>query len=111
MQPEEQELSISSIQVRIKPLVQRMVKAYILIKAKVGKEENVLREVLGLSVTEEAHKVFGPYDIVAEVRGRDMETLIEIITEKVRKIDGIEDTQSILVIDSEIDISSTNFMT
>jgi DNA-binding Lrp family transcriptional regulator len=88
-----------------------MVKAYILIKAKVGTEENVLREVLGLSVTEEAHKVFGPYDIVAEVRGRDMETLIEIITEKVRKIDGIEDTQSILVIDSEIDISSTNFMT
>ncbi len=97
--------------VKIKSLVPRMVKAYILIKAKVGKEENVLREVLGLSVTEEAHKVFGPYDIVAEVRGRDMETLIEIITEKVRKIDGIEDTQSILVIDSEIDISSTNFMT
>ncbi len=97
--------------VKIKPVVQRMVKAYILIKAKVGKEENVLKEILGLSVTEEAHKVFGPYDIVAEVRGRDMETLIEIITEKVRKIDGIEDTQSILVIDNEIDISSTNFMT
>lgn len=104
-------LSVTLLKVRIKQLVQRMVKAYILIKATVGKEENVLREVLGLSVTEEAHKVFGPYDIVAEVRGRDMETLIEIITEKVRKIDGIEDTQSILVIDSEIDLSSTNFMT
>ncbi|MGY5859959.1 MAG: Lrp/AsnC ligand binding domain-containing protein [Candidatus Thorarchaeota archaeon] len=87
-----------------------MVKAYVLIKAQVGKEESVLREILGLSVTEEAHKVFGPYDIVAEVRGRDMETLVEIITDKVRKIDGIEDTQSILVIDGEIDMTSTSFM-
>ncbi len=87
-----------------------MVKAYVLIKAHVGKEDNVLREVLSLSVTDEAHKVFGPYDIVAEVRGRDMETLVEIITEKIRKIDGIEDTQSILVIDSEIDMTGTSFM-
>ncbi len=85
-----------------------MVKAYILIKAHVGQEDAVLREVLELSVTEEAHKVFGPYDIVAEVRGRDMETLVEVITQKVRMIKGIEDTQSILVIDTEIDMSSTS---
>ena len=87
-----------------------MVKAYVLIKAQIGKEDSVLREVLALSVTDEAHKVFGPYDIVAEVRGRDMETLVEIITSKLRRIDGIEDTQSILVIDSEIDMTSTSFM-
>jgi len=83
-------------------------KAYILIKAIVGEEDNVLKEVLKLSVTEEAHKVFGAYDIVAEVRGRDMETLVEIITGKLRKIKGIEDTESILVIDSEIDMTSTS---
>jgi DNA-binding Lrp family transcriptional regulator len=88
-----------------------MVKAYILIKAHVGQEDAVLREVLELSVTEEAHKVFGPYDIVAEVRGRDMETLVEVITQKVRRIKGIEDTQSILVIDTEIDMSSTGLAT
>jgi DNA-binding Lrp family transcriptional regulator len=83
-------------------------KAYILIKAEVGQEDNVLQDVLKLSVTEEAHKVFGAYDIVAEVRGRDMETLVEIITSKLRKIKGIQDTESILVIDSEIDMTSTS---
>ena len=92
-------------------VVYGLVKAYILIKATVGKEDEVLKEVLALSVTDEAHKVFGPYDIVAEVRGRDMETLVEIITEKVRQIKGIVDTQSILVIDTEIDMSSTSFST
>jgi len=93
---------------RTEPVISSMVKAYILIKAEVGQEDSVLREVLELSVTEEAHKVFGPYDIVAEVRGRDMETLVEVITEKVRKIKGIADTQSILVVDSEIDMTSTS---
>lgn len=106
----EQQLSISSVRRQNQPLVQSMVKAYVLIKAQIGKEDSVLREVLSLSVTDEAHKVFGPYDIVAEVRGRDMETLVEIITDKLRKIEGIEDTQSILVIDSEIDMTSTSFM-
>ncbi|MFW9834587.1 MAG: Lrp/AsnC family transcriptional regulator [Candidatus Thorarchaeota archaeon] len=85
-----------------------MVKAYILIKAAVGHEDQVLKEMTELSVTEEAHKVFGAYDIIAEVRGRDMETLVEIITEKVRRIKGIEDTESILVIDSEIDMTATS---
>jgi len=37
-----------------------------------------------------------------------METLVEVITEKVRKIKGIADTQSILVVDSEIDMTSTS---
>jgi len=85
-----------------------MVKAYILIKATVGQEDHVLKEMLALSVTEEAHKVFGAYDIIAEVKGRDMETLVEIITDKVRRIKGIEDTESILVIDSEIDMTATS---
>ena len=85
-----------------------MVKAYILIKAAVGQENEVLKDMLALSVTEEAHKVFGAYDIIAEVKGRDMETLVEIITEKVRRIKGIEDTESILVIDSEIDMTATS---
>lgn len=85
-----------------------MVKAYVLIKTESGKEDSVLRQLLELSVTEEAHKVFGPFDIIAEVRGRDMETLVEIITQRIRPIDGTTDTQSLMAIDVEIDMSSTS---
>ena len=85
-----------------------MVKAYVLIKTESGKEDSVLRALLELSVTEEAHKVFGPFDIIAEVRGRDMETLVEIITQRIRTIEGTTDTQSLMAIDVEIDMSSTS---
>ena len=93
-------------QVRI--LVREMVKAYVLIKTVNGVENEVLRQILELSVTEEAHLTFGLYDIIAEVKGRDMETLVEIITMKIRPIEGITDTQSLMAIDAEIDMSSTS---
>ena len=93
-------------QVRI--LVREMVKAYVLIKTVNGVENKVLRQILELSVTEEAHLTFGLYDIIAEVKGRDMETLVEIITMKIRPIEGITDTQSLMAIDAEIDMSSTS---
>ncbi|MCK5152259.1 MAG: Lrp/AsnC ligand binding domain-containing protein [Candidatus Thorarchaeota archaeon] len=85
-----------------------MVKAYVLIKTVNGVENEVLRQILELSVTEEAHLTFGLYDIIAEVKGRDMETLVEIITMKIRPIEGITDTQSLMAIDAEIDMSSTS---
>ena len=88
-----------------------MVKAYILIKVSSGMEDEVLRNILDLAVVEEAHKVFGAYDVVAEVRARDMETIVEIITGQIRKVDGVADTQSLLVIDVELDLASTSVAT
>lgn len=85
-----------------------MVKAYVLIKTAGDKAEEVIREILEISVVEEAHLVFGAYDIVVEIRGRDMETIVEIITQKLRKIDGLVDTQSLLVVDVELDLMSTS---
>lgn len=85
-----------------------MVKAYVLIKTISGSEDEVLRHILELSFVEEAHKVFGPYDIVAEVRGRDIETLVDIITGHIRRIKGLYETQSLLVIDPELDITSSS---
>ncbi len=78
-----------------------MVKAYILIKTTSGEEDRVLRDLSKLPVTEEAHKVFGPFDIVAEVRARDMESIVDILLTKIRPVDGVIETQSLLVIDSE----------
>ncbi len=85
-----------------------MVKAYVLIKAASGKEEDVIKTLNEMSVTDEVHGVFGGYDIVAEIRGRDMETLIEIVTGKIRKIDGIMDTETLLIVDFDLDISSSS---
>lgn len=84
-----------------------MVKSYVLIKTAAGMEDQVLRELGSMNVIEEAHKVFGEFDIVAEIRARDMETTVEVVTERIRKVDAIENTQTLLVIDLELDMTST----
>jgi DNA-binding Lrp family transcriptional regulator len=85
-----------------------MVKAYILIKTVSGKEDQALRDILELSATEEAHKVFGAFDIIAEIKARDMESVIEIVVGKLRHIDGIVDTQTLLSLSEEIDMTTTS---
>ncbi len=88
-----------------------MVKAYVLIKTESGKEDQVLKEILGLTVTEEAHEVFGPYDIIAEVRARDMDSIVDVVVTRIRKIQGITDTHSLIAIDAELDVTSTSLAT
>ncbi|MFX1265794.1 MAG: Lrp/AsnC family transcriptional regulator [Promethearchaeota archaeon] len=77
-----------------------MVKAYILIKVESGKVDLVLKELLKLSVTDEAHKVFGPFDIVLEAIARDVEAVVDILLTKIRTIEGLTDTQTLLVVDA-----------
>ncbi len=84
-----------------------IVKAYVLIKAISGMELDVLRELNELHSTEEVHAVFGAFDIVAEIRAKDMETIVDIVATRLRKIKGVADTQTLLVIDVDVDIMST----
>jgi DNA-binding Lrp family transcriptional regulator len=84
-----------------------LVKAYVLIKTHTGTEDKVLQGLHELPFTEEAHKVFGPYDIVAEIKGRDMESIVEIVTSRIRKIAGVSDTHTLLVVDVELDMTQT----
>ncbi len=85
----------------------KMVKAYVMIKAVSGMESEVLRELNEIHSMEEVHAVFGAFDIVAEIRAKDMETIIDVITDRIRKIKGIIDTNTLLVIDVDVDITST----
>ncbi|MEM2143574.1 MAG: Lrp/AsnC ligand binding domain-containing protein [Candidatus Thorarchaeota archaeon] len=85
-----------------------MVKAYVLVKTVAGTEDRVLRSFHEIQSIEEAHKVFGPYDIVIEVRGRDMESVVDIVTGKIRTVEGVFDTQTLLVIDVDLDLSQSS---
>jgi len=58
-----------------------------------------IREIDGV---ESVDVVTGTTDIIAEVRSEDMHALNELITEKIRRINGIDKTQTLMVLE-EID--------
>jgi DNA-binding Lrp family transcriptional regulator len=62
-----------------------------------GSEEEVLDELKKLEGVKEAHCVYGAYDIIARVEADSMDKLKDTVTWKVRKINNVRNTLTMLV--------------
>ncbi len=78
-----------------------MVTAYVLINCDLGYEEQVIEELKHLSDVKEVHGTFGAYDMVAKVESDQITTLRETITWKIRKIDRIRSTLTLMAIEDQ----------
>jgi len=76
-----------------------MPKAYVLINCDIGAEETIMSQLKEVDIVKEVHGVFGAYDIVILVEADTVESLREIITWKIRKIEKIRSTLTMMVIE------------
>ena len=76
-----------------------MAGAYILIKTTVGKMREACGKIRGLKNIRSAHMVTGPYDIVAFAEAEDVSAVIGTLMDEVRKVDGVEDTTTCILIE------------
>ena len=79
-----------------------MIKAYILVRARVGKLENILREAKRIENVENISVVAGDVDLIIKVKVDDLEKLMKL-TDKLQLIDGVKQTTT-YVIEKEISI-------
>jgi DNA-binding Lrp family transcriptional regulator len=73
--------------------------AFVLINAEIGSEEKVLNELRKVEGVEEAYSVYGVYDIIAKVSAESMEKLKDIVTWRIRRLDKVRSTLTMIVID------------
>ena len=78
-----------------------MATAYILINCELGSEESIIQQLKSLDVVTEVHGTFGAYDILAKIESSTVEVLRETITWKIRKIDQIRSTLTLMGIDGQ----------
>ncbi|MFA5313204.1 MAG: Lrp/AsnC ligand binding domain-containing protein [Methanomassiliicoccales archaeon] len=71
--------------------------AVIIINTDIGKEASVQNSLGDLKEVDFAYVVYGVYDIVAKVTAPDMDMLENLIYEKVRKIDGVRTTLTLII--------------
>ena len=74
------------------------VKAYVLVVTDPGKTRRVkqaLRDVPGIT---ELHEVMGPYDLVVEIEVANLQEIPPILGDKIRSIEGIESTTSLVTL-------------
>jgi len=73
-----------------------MTTAYVFMNCDIGSEKAVTKLLKGLEGVKEVHRVFGVYDIIAKVETDITEKLHEIITLKIRKIEKIRSTLTLM---------------
>ncbi len=75
--------------------------AYVLINCDLGYEKQIIEELKHISDVKEVHGTFGAYDIFAKVESDQITTLRETITWKIRKIDRIRSTLTLMAIEDQ----------
>ncbi len=78
-----------------------MAQAFVLINCELGSEESVITHLKSLEGVTEVHGTFGAYDILAKIESDRVESLRELITWKIRKIENIRSTLTLMGIEGQ----------
>ncbi len=78
-----------------------MAVAYVLINCDLGSEEQVIEEMKHVSDVKDINGIFGAYDILAKVESPTIESLRETITWKIRKMDKVRSTLTLMVVEGQ----------
>jgi DNA-binding Lrp family transcriptional regulator len=76
-----------------------MALCYVLLNIEPGSEENVLNEVRKVPNVKKSHRVYGVYDMIAEIEADSMDALKEIVTWRIRRLNGVRSTLTAIVIE------------
>ncbi|MGI0046696.1 MAG: Lrp/AsnC ligand binding domain-containing protein [Nitrosotalea sp.] len=79
---------------------------YILINSDLGSDMEIIKQIKGIldkesSVKYEVQGVYGVYDILVKITADSMDHLRGIITNKIRKIDKVYSTLTMMVIEEQ----------
>ena len=72
--------------------------AYVLISCDLGFDAAIIHEIKQLEDVKEVHGVFGAYDILVKLELANVETLRETIMWKIRKLNRVRSTLTLMVI-------------
>jgi DNA-binding Lrp family transcriptional regulator len=78
-----------------------MPKAFVLINTEIGSESDVVKQLRSVEGVEEAYAVYGVYDIVAKISADSMDKLKEIVTWRIRKLDKVRSTLTMIIIEEQ----------
>jgi DNA-binding Lrp family transcriptional regulator len=79
-----------------------MLMAFVLINTEIGSSiANVLKDLKKVDGVDEAFAVYGVYDIIARVRAESMDRLKEIVTWRIRRLDNVRTTLTMIVVEGQ----------
>ena len=75
----------------------KKVSAFVFVNVETGSEVDVQKKLATIEGVTEAYKVYGVYDLIAKVTADSMDKLKEIITWRIRKIEKVKLTLTMIM--------------
>ena len=76
-----------------------MATAFVLLNADLGAEKQIMAELKTIENVKEVYEVYGVYDIIAKVEADSIESVKEVIMRKIRKLDRVRSTLTMLAME------------
>ncbi|GBC74789.1 hypothetical protein HRbin06_00096 [archaeon HR06] len=77
-----------------------MPKAFVLINADLGAEEELVRELKAIENVKEVYVVYGVYDIIVKIEADSMDKVKETVTWRIRRLEKVRSTLTMIVVES-----------
>jgi len=78
-----------------------MSEAIVMINTDVGKENEIFDKLNNMPEVKKIYLVYGIHDIIVFIEAENMERLRGLITDKIRKLDGVKSTLTSIVVVSK----------
>jgi len=69
---------------------------FVLVKCQLGRLEEVANGLMEIEGVSEVHSITGPWDLIVKVYAPDHEAFGDLIPDRLQKIDGIRDTETLM---------------
>ena len=71
---------------------------YLLVETEVGRLEDVLKKIRAVPSVTEVQAVTGPFDLIVKVQAEHINTALDIVVHRIRKIPGIKSTETLVTV-------------
>ena len=72
---------------------------FLLVEAEMGKLDEVMRRLRSVPGVTEVHSVTGPFDLIVKIEAPHINTALDTVVHKIRKISGIKSTETLVTVD------------
>jgi DNA-binding Lrp family transcriptional regulator len=71
---------------------------YLLVETDVGRLEEVMRRLKVVANVVEVEAVTGPFDLIVKVQAEHINTALDIVVNRIRKVPGIKGTETLVTV-------------
>lgn len=71
---------------------------YLLVETEVGRLEDVVRRIRAIPSVTDVQAVTGPFDVIVKIQAAHINTALDIVVHKIRRIPGIKSTETLVTV-------------